>query len=417
MNIKLIQCSDNELVVSNAILQLANSCASNQAVANICIQHAKPLLARQSTVNKNRQHLNRLFASCTCFSKIDFTHVSEQIAHFFLENIHLEPLTAQFAILGLGNLTADYTQAREVVFNSQAFQHLLEIEPKTDSLYALLANVSASHTSTQLAHAVLTQAPFNSNAAFTLANCSPQTIKVPKDLVDEMMQSKDQAIQESGLDILSSCATIGPTPALCWMTEHIHSDIKRKARAQVNRFVDQDLLGMIERGCIPVLWQLALANRNDFASQVIQSIRKRLTPTVHQVLLRTLRMEGNTRLRGHVATALVHLAPDVIKDEQALQPIIEMLDHQEGRGPAMDFFQAIHANLVLQCDKDIRDEDIHVDQFSPQEIINILDTPNAKHSNYAFAQLLDQFDTVYNSTKSKHSIHRALVSICQRALD
>jgi len=68
-------------------------------------------------------------------------------------------------------------------------------------------------------------------------------VKVRKELVDAMLQSADQSVQESGLDIimLSSASSVGPRPALCWMTEHVNADVRRKARKQVERFVEADL--------------------------------------------------------------------------------------------------------------------------------------------------------------------------------
>ncbi len=446
MALQLARSSGKELVVGNALLTLAKACARDAGVAQRCLELAGALAAQPARAQPHLGMLVRLLGCCTCHG-LSAGACEAQVCGFLLQGVgHEQAKVRHFAVLGLGNLCCDSAGARKVVAESPYLSTILSLEPRDDNVLGLLGNLSVDLASEELGMAVLDHAALNAHAAFALSNCvRHRCVKVRKELVDAMLQSADQSVQESGLDIimLSSASSVGPRPALCWMTEHVNADVRRKARKQVERFVEADLLALVERGCVPVLWQLSLATAkrasakdkeaDRFAEAALASLRKRLTPTVHQLLLRTLSMEGNEELRGHVATAMVHLAPEVLLgDADAIASVVALLDSPEGRAPAMDFFQAVHAHMVLRyeappaqragSDEDERKEaaleDIE-DNISPEELCKVLlegkPGVRSRRRDQAFSLLLDRFDHVYTA-KHKRSVHKALVAVCGHAL-
>ena len=163
--LKLAQSSDNELIVSNALLFLANKSSADKDIASSCLSILKPLLAHRSRVAPHRDTLVRLAGCCTCFG-LDTTAMEAELTQILLEGVgSQDPKVRYFAILGLGNLCCDSRHARDAIASDAGLlAKLFAIEPKENNLFGLLVNVSVDHQSEALALAVVDQAPFNSNA-------------------------------------------------------------------------------------------------------------------------------------------------------------------------------------------------------------------------------------------------------------
>lgn len=143
---------------------------------------------------------------------------------------------------------------------------------------------------------------------------------------------------------------------LVWMCDHKKKSIHRCARKCVNYLRDgneaaQSVLPFIEQGIVSTLNTFVtgslLEETRIFAQDMLTWLKGEINGTTLQILLRTLNMQGNEQLRGHVAVALVHLAfcdPSARQQfvqKKALRSTLAMLNAQQGQVPALDFMTAL----------------------------------------------------------------------------
>jgi len=428
--LRLAQGCGQPEAVCNALLLLAGLVRNDQATAAQCILVA-PALIDAARELEQQDTLVRLFAGCS-LHRLEWGKSDVTVATWLLQFLTREDATVKhFATLCLGNMSSSSGGARRVVAESNELRKILEkgpLQAQESNLLGLLANVSVDCASPEIAAAAIPLADSSPNAAFAYACCVlAKAASVDKELVAKMMRSPDQSIQESGLDIVACSAVpaIGPTPALCWMTEHVGPSVKAKARTQVLRFIEADLFGMIERGCIPVLWQLSLAGEEGFARSALNDLSRRISKPAQHHLLQRLRAEKDSLTRSHIATALAYVAPQVVAETHALSIVLEMLDEPSGRIPALDFFQVVHSKMVLSYEADADGAaPSEPDSANPlatdasaEEICNLLRSPEVdrRHRDEAFSLLLDRFDELFTG-ESIEAIRDSLKIVCQAAL-
>jgi len=419
----LVESHTDELIVSNSLLVLCNGCIKDRDIAQTCLNALPRFTAGdEKRLEHHQEVLVRMFAACSSHSNMNYSNQTMELMVCILVRVActVDENTVHYCVLALGHLTCEEHHARSIVASS--IKQLVFFK-QTQNLLALFSNVSVDFPSKKLGDTCSEKAAMDHSAAYCYANCVAAKCLKPRGIiVEEMLQSLNSAIQESGIDIVtvSKSAVIGPSPSLCWLTEHRDKSIREKARTQVLRFIQGDLLAMVERGCVPVLWQLKLdsikqeSKQEDdpmFIVNALDSLTERLTPTVHQLLLRTIQMEGNENLRGHVATALALLAPEILaQDADALESAIEMLETSEGRPGAVEFLQAIYAGMV--DDLPAANMDVTQDfKGGWTEIRSLLEV----HEVQGFSILLDKLDEIINEENSK-DISQMLHKVCHQAL-
>ena len=147
---------------------------------------------------------------------------------------------------------------------------------------------------------------------------------------------------------------------LIWMTDHKKKkNIQRCARKAIGYLregpnASQSLLPFIEQGVVPILHTLTNSQfeaTRIFAVDMLAWMKGEIKGGTLQILIRTLNMQGNEELRGHVAVALVHLAFDKASvrsqfvQKGAMDATLSMLRKKEGRGPALEFLNALEPLL------------------------------------------------------------------------
>ena len=147
---------------------------------------------------------------------------------------------------------------------------------------------------------------------------------------------------------------------LIWMTDHKKKKgIQRCARKAIGYLregpnASQSLLPFIEQGIVPILHTLTNSKFEEtriFAVDTLSWMKGEIKGGTLQILLRTLNMQGNEELRGHVAVALVHLAIDNLSvrsqfvQKGAMDSTLSMLRVKQGRAPALEFLNALEPLL------------------------------------------------------------------------
>ena len=141
----------------------------------------------------------------------------------------------------------------------------------------------------------------------------------------------------------------------------------------------QALLPLIEQGIVPMLHKLSASGINQtkvFSADILAWMKSEIKESTLQIFLRTLIIQGNERLRGHVAVALVHLSfgrSEVCSQfvsTGALRATLGMLRHSSSQVPAFDFLRAIRKHFSFDFKVNLTHENNFVPPHCNELIFN-----------------------------------------------
>ena len=217
------------------------------------------------------------------------------------------------------------------------------------------------------------------------------------ELMVVLLTSHDRTMQERGAKILARCVesndgarsalrSAGALTQLAWLIDHERKTMRKAARRCIDSLrssPNSEILPFVEQGVVPVLCSMCSSKREEtrnFSKDIVGWLKSMCIDGVREILLRTLCMDGNEELRGHISVALVHLCfhdqsartsfarkhpiagSNVGREDDSvstspLQNTLSMLRSIKGRSYAIEFMYAIE-DFIVQWAASISEDQI-----------------------------------------------------------